>query len=133
MSKKVFGVVGEGKRIDYGFDLEHRSYCDVDRLYGGLEEYPAPRDIFSASVGLCVVAVLSIYIESKLKSSAQGLRFESNYQKGDDGRVIEIELKICIPKHFEDKKEELIKIAESCPIKKTVSPFIDVKTFYYFE
>lgn len=132
MNHTTFGECLKNKRIKYGYDDEHLSFCDVDKIYGGLESYPAPRDIFSASIGLCVLAVLAIYIETKLKESAEGLKFESNYFKTDDGRVSKVCLKVKIPRQFESRREELIKVAESCPIKRTLKETIEIETLYEF-
>ncbi|MCS6961134.1 MAG: OsmC family protein [Deltaproteobacteria bacterium] len=132
MEKVLHGWLSKDKRIVYCIKNDCLNFCDVDKQWGGLGEYPNPRDVFSASVGLCVLAVVAIYLEKKLNVSFENIKFECTYQKGPEGEIKAINLKVFFPVALEYIKEELIRVAESCPVKKTLSSSVQIKTEYLF-
>ncbi len=131
--KKLTGEVGKNKRSLYKCNGQVLSYCDLDKAYGGLEEYPSPRDLFAFSIGVCKASVIAMFIEGKLEDSAEGIRFETWYEKAGDETVKKVYINFYLPKRFESRKEDILRAAEMCPLKRTVKSYIEIETNFTFE
>jgi uncharacterized OsmC-like protein len=131
---KVKGQVLENKRISFSVNDGPANYCDVGKAYGGLEDYPAPRDVLSASLGLCGLAVAAIFLESKHNISASGMSFEADYEAGDQGIVKSINVKYFV-KNIPSELRESIKnvILNMCPVKNTLQSFININAEVHFD
>ena len=116
---------------------KHLLIADEPENEGGKDLGPAPYDLLCASLGSCTAMTIRMYTDLKkweLKSVEVALKHSKvviNDSEGNptndkkDHILREITL---LGNLDEKKKERIIKIANKCPVHKTLSPAIDIET-----
>lgn len=92
---------------------------DQSKANGGEAAFPAPFDLFLASIGTCVGIYVLNFCQRREISSA-GLKLFLEIEKNEDnGMVAKMSIKICLPDGFPDKyRDAVIKSAELCSVKR---------------
>ncbi|MBK8988506.1 MAG: OsmC family protein [Chloroflexi bacterium] len=101
----------------------HKLLIDVPKEMGGQDRGPQPPQLFIASIGSCVAALIAEYCANH-DSDASGMRVDVSFDKeGNPTRLTNIQVKVFMPDNgCVDKRREaaLIRVAEQCPVHKTI-------------
>lgn len=99
----------------------HLLEIDVPASMGGKDRGPQPPEIFVASLGGCVAALVGNYCNNS-GLSTQDLTVDVIYEKAaDPTRLIDVEVKIKLPHADISGREEAIKrVADRCPVHQTI-------------
>lgn len=119
-----------GARVDAHFG-PFTVATDQPPAGGGKGEYPAPFELFLASLGTCAgIYVLGFCRQRGL--STEGIQIREKVEADPaTGHTNEIDLEILVPESFPKKYHDaLVKSAEMCKVKKTIEnpPLFKVST-----
>ncbi len=99
----------------------HMLQVDVPPDMGGSDRGPTPPQVFVASLGACVAALVANYC-NKAKLSTEDLTVDVVYDKASDPtRLVDMQVKIDLPNADVSGREEAIKrVADRCPVHQTI-------------
>lgn len=100
---------------------KHKLEVDVPADMGGCDRGPTPPEVFVASLGTCVAALVANYC-NKAKLSTEGLTVDVMYEKASDPtRLVDMMIKIDLPNADVSGREQAIKrVADRCPVHQTI-------------
>lgn len=116
---------------------KHLLIADEPENEGGKDLGPAPYDLLCASLGSCTAMTIRMYTDLKkweLKSVEVALKHSKVVINDSEGNPTNdkkdhILREITLLGNLDEKqKERIIKIANKCPVHKTLSPAIDIET-----
>src|SRR5580692_2576476 len=142
MEKSDIGsVVVRGSAAGFAQEIHagsHRLHADEPVSAGGADTGPSPYDLLLAALGACTSMTVAMYSRRKqwpLEEVTVHLR-HSRIHAGDcaecetrEGMLDHIERDI----HFagpltNDQRSKLLEIAEKCPVHRTLTSEVDIKT-----
>lgn len=99
----------------------HTLEIDVPEDMGGKDRGPQPPEIFVASLGSCVAALVANYC-NKAGLSTEGLTVDVMYEKvPDPTRLSEMKIKVDLPNaDISGREEALRRVADRCPVHQTI-------------
>jgi len=99
----------------------HRLEIDVPATMGGKDRGPQPPELFVASLGSCVAALVANYC-NKAGLSTEGLTVDVMYEKASDPtRLVEVKVNVDLPHADISGREEALKrVADRCPVHQTI-------------
>jgi uncharacterized OsmC-like protein len=105
----------------------HSLQIDVPATMGGSDRGPTPPEVFVASLGSCVAALVANYC-SKAKLNTDGLTVDVTYDKADDPtRLINLKVKVDLPNADVSGRERAIeRVADHCPVHQTICSWEEV-------
>jgi uncharacterized OsmC-like protein len=105
----------------------HTLQIDVPSSMGGSDRGPTPPEVFVASLGSCVAALVANYC-NKAKLNTDGLTVDVAYEKADDPtRLINLKVKVDLPNAKIAGREKAIeRVADHCPVHQTICSWEDV-------
>lgn len=117
---------------------EHRLSGDEPIAYGGTDTGPSPYDLLLASLGSCTSMTIALYARRKqwpLESVTISLR-HSKIHAADCadcetkiGKIDRIEREVHLEGSLtEEQKLKLLEIADKCPVHRTLTSEINIKT-----
>jgi len=129
------GAVGFAQEIAVG---PHRLVADEPASMGGTEAGPNPYDLLLASLGSCTSMTVALYARRKqwpLESVTVRLRHARIHAvdcrdcETHEGMIdrIEVDLELLGPL-TEEQRARLLEIAGKCPVHRTLTSEIDVRT-----
>ncbi len=116
---------------------KHLLIADEPESEGGKDLGPAPYDLLCASLGSCTAMTIRMYTDLKkweLESVEVALKHSKVVINDSDGNPTNdkkdhILREITLLGNLDEKqKERIIKIANKCPVHKTLSPAIEIET-----
>ena len=124
-----------GQNIQAG---KHKLYADEPVSMGGQDAGPSPYDFLLAGLGACTSMTIRMYAEHK-KIPLEHVSVLLSHQKihandcesceTQSGKIDLIERKIDLKgKLSQEQKEKLLKIADRCPVHRTLHSEIKIKT-----
>jgi uncharacterized OsmC-like protein len=105
----------------------HALQIDVPSDIGGSDRGPTPPEVFVASLGSCVAALVANYC-SKAKLNTDGLTVDVTYEKAPDPtRLVNLKVKVDLPNADISGRERAIeRVADRCPVHQTIYSWEDV-------
>lgn len=99
----------------------HMLEIDVPESMGGKDRGPQPPEIFVASLGSCVAALVANYC-NKSGLNTEGLSVDVMYEKASDPtRLADVKIKIDLPNADISGREKAIhRVADRCPVHQTI-------------
>lgn len=117
---------------------QHRFAADEPTTAGGSDSGPTPYDLLLAALGACTSMTLGMYARHKkwpLRRVAVRLRHERVHAKdcadceAKEGQVDRIERELELFGDLDDtQRARLVEIAERCPVHRTLTGKIEVRT-----
>lgn len=104
----------------------HRLRADEEKDKGGDDSGPAPHELLLAALGSCTAMTLKVYAERKAWP-LRNVHVAVNGSTTDAGFVITRALTLEGDLDG-DQRQRLIEIADKCPVHKTLSGTITIKT-----
>jgi len=139
VKKEVAVKIEDEKFTTYISTGDHSIIADEPESAGGQNMGPTPYDLLMASLGTCTAMTLRMYADFK-KIPLKGVEVHLNYAKehADDCKDMTDEKPIEIDTFYreieligsldEKQKSRLLQIADRCPVHKTLSSKISIKT-----
>src|ERR1700745_4007008 len=116
----------------------HRLVADEPEAAGGLDSGPGPYDLLLAALGACTSMTLRLYAERKklpLARTRVRLRHSRIYAadcaecETKEGMLDRIERIITLEGELDaEARKRLIEIADKCPVHRTLTSEIDIRT-----
>ncbi|MFW5691798.1 MAG: OsmC family protein [Chloroflexota bacterium] len=99
----------------------HSLRIDVPSGMGGSDRGPMPPQLFIASIGSCVAALVAEYCE-KHDIDTTGLRVDVSFDKEEKpARLVNIKAVVTLPNADVHAKEAAVRrVAEHCPVHETI-------------
>ena len=99
----------------------HRLEIDVPDSMGGKDRGPQPPELFVASLGSCVAALVANYC-NKAGLSTEGLTVDVMYEKASDPtRLADVKVNVDLPQADISGREQALKrVADRCPVHQTI-------------
>ncbi len=99
----------------------HRLEIDVPDSMGGKDRGPQPPELFVASLGSCVAALVANYC-NKAGLSTEGLTVDVMYEKASDPtRLIDMKVNVDLPyADISGREQALKRVADRCPVHQTI-------------
>lgn len=100
---------------------KHKLQIDVPPDMGGGDRGPTPPEVFVASLGSCVAALVANYC-NKANLSTEGLTVDVAYEKASDPtRLANVQVIIDMPNTDISGRENAIRrVADHCPVHQTI-------------
>lgn len=100
---------------------EHRLQIDVPASMGGGDRGPTPPEVFVASLGSCVAALVADYC-IRVNLDPEGLKVDVAYEKASTpSRLADVQIFIDLPNADISGRENAIKrVADHCPVHQTI-------------
>ena len=100
---------------------KHKLQVDVPASMGGSDRGPTPPEVFVASLGACVAALVANYL-NKASLDPEGLSVDVSYEKASDPtRLVGLKVSIDIPNADISGREKAIeRVADRCPVHQTI-------------
>jgi len=134
-------IVGETRRGLFQQEVHigrHRLLADEPVRVGGLDSGPGPYDLLLAGLGACTSMTLRLYADRKsLPLDRVTVRLSHSKMHAADcetcetkeGMLDRIERAITLDGELDDaQRERLLEIADKCPVHRTLSSGIQIKT-----
>lgn len=102
----------------------------------GKGEYFSPTDLFATSLGSCMITTMALRAKlSNMDLNFDGTRAEIFKIMSTDAprRVVGIDCHLFFTNNFiatQEQKDQLVRIAHSCPVEKSLHPDIKVNVFF---
>ena len=129
---------GAGKFQQEIMSGRHRFIADEPVKVGGLDSGPGPYDLLLAALGACTAMTLRLYAEHKKLSLARvSVRLSHNKIHAEDcedcetkeGMIDRIDRAITLEGALDDdQRKRLMEIADRCPVHRTLTSEIDIRT-----
>jgi uncharacterized OsmC-like protein len=105
----------------------HSLQIDVPPDMGGSDRGPTPPEVFVASLGSCVAALVANYC-NKAKLNTDGLVVDVVYEKAPDPtRLVNLRVKVDLPNADISGRERAIeRVADHCPVHQTICSWEEV-------
>jgi uncharacterized OsmC-like protein len=124
------GTVTTTHKGDMLFETQlgnHSLHIDVPPDMGGSDRGPTPPEVFVASLGSCVAALVANYC-NKAKLNTDGMTVDVTYEKvPDPTRLVSLKVKVDLPHADISGREKAIeRVADRCPVHQTICSWQDV-------
>ncbi len=129
---------GEGKFQQEVLSGPHRFLADEPVKVGGLDSGPGPYDLLLAGLGACTAMTLRLYAErKKLPLARVSVRLSHNKIHAEDcascetkeGMLDRIDRAITLEGDLDAaQRQRLMEIADKCPVHRTLTSEIDIRT-----
>jgi uncharacterized OsmC-like protein/fermentation-respiration switch protein FrsA (DUF1100 family) len=129
---------GSGKFQQEIISGPHRFLADEPVKVGGLDSGPGPYDLLLASLGACTSMTLRLYADNKkLPLERVSVRLMHNKIHAEDclncetkeGMIDRIDRNITLEGALSaDERKRLLEIADKCPVHRTLTSEIDIRT-----
>src|SRR6184192_2431405 len=116
----------------------HELYADEPVSYGGTDTGPTPYDLLLAALGLCTSMTIGFYARKRswpLENITVSLRHSKIHAidceecETKEGKIDRIELDVQLTGSLTDEQRaKLIEIAGNCPVHRTLTSEINIKT-----
>jgi uncharacterized OsmC-like protein len=126
---------GFAQKIQTG---QHRSLADEPVSYGGTDAGPSPYDLLLAALGSCTSMTIGLYARKRkwpLDKITVSLRHAKIHAtdcedcETKDGKIDRIEREIHLTGALtEEQRAKLMEIADLCPVHRTLTSEINIKT-----
>ena len=112
----------DGGKVVTAFCHGHKIKTDQPHDNGGGNAYPAPFDLYLASIGTCAGIYVKSYCDNhKIPTDNIKIIQKTEYSK-ETGLPVNITIDIKIPADFPEKiKDSLIYVAGLCKVKKSIA------------
>jgi uncharacterized OsmC-like protein/fermentation-respiration switch protein FrsA (DUF1100 family) len=130
---------GDGKFQQEILSGPHRFLADEPVKAGGLDSGPGPYDLLLAGLGACTSMTLRLYADNKkLPLKRVTVRLTHNKIHAEDclncetreGMVDRIDRNITIEGSLDaEQRKRLLEIADKCPVHRTLTSEIEIRTF----
>ncbi len=111
--------LGENKKVE----AHHKGFViktDQSLKAGGDNEYPAPFDLFLASIGTCAGFYVKDFCNLR-KIDVSDIKLELKTHRNESGMINKVDIDIFLPTDFPAKyKEAVVKAANQCSVKKHI-------------
>lgn len=108
----------------------HKLLIDVPEGMGGQDRGAQPPQLFIASIGSCVAALIAEYCANH-NTDASDMRVDVSFDKvSSPTRLTNIKVKVTLPHaNCDDKRREaaLKRVAQHCPVHQTIDTMEDVE------
>ncbi|PID85514.1 MAG: hypothetical protein CSA11_08900 [Chloroflexi bacterium] len=108
----------------------HKLIIDVPEGMGGQDRGPQPPQLFIASIGSCVAALIAEYCEHH-DADASDMHVDVSFKKEPNPtRLTNIKVKVTLPHvSWQDKRQEeaLKRVAQHCPVHQTIETVDDIE------
>ncbi|MDZ4785345.1 MAG: OsmC family protein [bacterium] len=135
MTVKITGSYLGNKKVELLHGLNNSTIMtDAPKDNSGDGSLFSPTDLLAASLGTCMLTVMSIFAESN-KIDMSGTKFElEKHMLPSPRRVGSIPVKIHLPASISKiNREKLEKIALTCPVSKSLHPDIDIDLKFIYD
>lgn len=115
---KLFLEISEQTQVSISGEGVESISTDAPKEHGGSGRFFSPTDLLAASLGSCILTVMSLYAKP-MKINLKGTKAVVIKDQGDakPGHVGILEVHIYSPQNFDEvTKEKLEKGAKNCPI-----------------
>ncbi|HCL06704.1 MAG TPA: hypothetical protein DHW64_12415 [Chitinophagaceae bacterium] len=123
MTKASIATTKYRVQLDNG---RHLFGADEPEEKGGQDTAPAPDELLEASLASCTAITLRMYADRKQWNLEQ-VEVEVNLERVE-GKTVFTRNIILKGNLEEEQKERLLQIAKLCPVSKTLSGTIEIKT-----
>ena len=134
-------VVVNGGQVDYAQNISvgrHLFHADEPAASGGLDAGPDPYELLLAALGACVSITLRMYAERKqwpLESVQVRLKYARVHAEdcamcdGESRLIDAMEVEVLLIGDLTgDQRRRLIEIAGKCPVHRTLTSSIQIRT-----
>ena len=105
---------------------KHRVTADVPEVDGGEDAGPTPHDLLAAALGACTALTLKIYSARK-QWPLLDAEVTVTIDKTPELSRMTRDIRLAGPLD-DEQKARLLKVAEACPVHKTLSGKIEIST-----
>jgi putative redox protein len=128
MSYKVTAKIGTQKYQTTVEAGKHSFVLDEPIGYGGKDLGPTPGEMLSTSLAACAAATMRMYADRKGWDLQEAI-IEVASEKGEEGITTIFSKKITMKGDLDEaQKQQLLSVAEKCPIHKALSNPITINT-----
>ncbi len=101
-------------------------YTDIPTALDGLGEKPSPGDMLAATAACCMASLMSLLARRK-DVDASGMKIDAKCL-AEDGAITGIAFRITMPPQLLPLRRMMETAAETCPVRKSLSPAVKVCT-----
>ena len=117
---------GEGK-LQHVIEIgPHKLLTDAPKAYGGEETGPEPHDLLAAALAACTALTVTMYAKRK-GFDLQDIDVRIEHGQEDGAYVLKRKIRY-IGELDAEQRERLTDIANKCPVHKTLTGKIDIRT-----